>query len=72
MQNRIFGIETEYGLLIKADDPEVAPMIHRCVMEKKTFIATFSYDALLYADVVVVDIQCDYSKNALAEMALLR
>jgi nucleotide sugar dehydrogenase len=50
---------------IKADDPEVAPMIHRCVMDKKTFIATFSYDALLYADVVVVDIQCDYSKNAL-------
>jgi len=25
MKNRIFGIETEYGLLIKADDPEVSP-----------------------------------------------
>jgi proteasome accessory factor A len=25
MKNRIFGIETEYGLLIKADNPDVSP-----------------------------------------------
>ncbi len=50
---------------IKADDPEVAPMIKRCVLDKKTFIATYSYDALSLADIVVVDIQCDYAKNAL-------
>ncbi len=50
---------------IKADDPEVAPMIERCVLDKKTMIATFSYDALSFADVVIVDIQCDYIKNAL-------
>lgn len=50
---------------VKAEDPEVAPMIHRCVVEKKTLIATYSYDALRYADVVVVDIQCDYIKEKL-------
>jgi len=31
---------------VKAEDPEVAPMIHRCVKEKKTFTATFTYNAL--------------------------
>lgn len=50
---------------VKAEDPEVAPMIHRCVMEKRTLIATFSYDALKYADVVVIDIQYDYVKQDL-------
>ncbi|MCF2141403.1 MAG: GDP-mannose dehydrogenase [Candidatus Lokiarchaeota archaeon] len=50
---------------VKAEDPEVIPMIHRCVLEKHTLIATFSYDALKYADVVVIDIQCDYIKQEL-------
>ena len=50
---------------VEAEDPEVAPLIHRCVKEKKTLTATFSYDALCLADVVVVDVQCDYFKEAL-------
>ncbi|KPJ69826.1 GDP-mannose dehydrogenase [candidate division WOR-1 bacterium DG_54_3] len=53
---------------VKAEDPEVAPMIHRCVNEKKTLVATFTYDALKLADVVVVDIQCDYQKESLGNI----
>ncbi|MBU1053466.1 MAG: GDP-mannose dehydrogenase [Proteobacteria bacterium] len=48
---------------VEAEDPEVAPLIARCVKEKKTLIATFTYDALSLADVVVVDVQCDYFKE---------
>ena len=50
---------------VKSEDPEVAPMIRRCVLEKKTLTATYTYDALKLADTVVVDVQCDYLKNAL-------
>jgi len=53
---------------VKAEDPEVAPMIGRCVNEKKTLIATFTYDALKLANVVVVDIQCDYVKESLGNI----
>ena len=50
---------------VEAEDPEVSPMIARCVLEKKTLTATFTYDALCLADVVVVDVQCDYFKETL-------
>ena len=53
---------------LEAEDPEVAPLIHRCVKEKKTLTATFTYDALSLADVVVVDVQCDYHKESLGEV----
>ena len=53
---------------VEAEDPEVAPLIERCVLEKKTLTASFSYDALDLADVVVVDVQCDYHKNALGDV----
>jgi len=43
-------------------------MIHRCVNEKKTLTATFTYDALKLADVVVVDVQCDYLKESLGDV----
>jgi nucleotide sugar dehydrogenase len=48
---------------VEAEDPEVAAMIERCVKKKKTLTATFTYDALGLADVVVVDVQCDYYKE---------
>jgi nucleotide sugar dehydrogenase len=48
---------------VEAEDPEVAPLIRRCVLEKKTLIASFTYDVLTLADVVVVDVQCDYHKE---------
>jgi UDP-N-acetyl-D-glucosamine dehydrogenase len=53
---------------VEAEDPEVAPMIRRCVLEKKTLIATFTYDALTLADVVVMDVQCDYHKENLGNV----
>ena len=51
-----------------SEDKELAPMIKRCVLEKKNLTATFTYDVLSLADVVVVDIQCDYHKNALGDV----
>ena len=52
----------------KAEDPEVDPMIERCVLQKKTLTATYNSDCLKLADCVVVDVQCDYSKNDLGHM----
>lgn len=45
---------------VEAEDPEVAPLIERNVKEKQTLTASFSFEALALADVVVVDVQCDY------------
>lgn len=53
---------------VQAEDPEVAPLIARCVNEKHTLTATFTYDALTLADVVVVDVQCDYHKETLGDV----
>jgi UDP-N-acetyl-D-glucosamine dehydrogenase len=52
---------------VESEDPEVAPLIRRCVKDKKTLMATFSFDALCLADVVVVDVQCDYYKETLGD-----
>ncbi len=63
---------------VKAEDPEVDPMIRRCVLDKKTLVATYIHEPLQFADVVVVDVQLDYSKkelgnvkNGLVEMTAL-
>ena len=53
---------------ISTEDPEVALMIDRCVNQKKTLMATYTYDALKFADVVIVDVQCDYLKEALGNV----
>ncbi len=53
---------------VRSEDPEVDPMIARCVLEKKTLTATFDSDALGYADIVIVDVQCDYTKVDLGNM----
>ena len=53
---------------IKAEDPELEPIIFRCVNEKKTLTATFTYDVLKLADVVVSDVQCDYIKESLGNV----
>ncbi len=53
---------------VKAEDPEVEPMIERCVLEKKTLVATYNSDCLKLADCVVVDVQCDYTKESLGNM----
>ena len=53
---------------VKAEDPEVDPMIARCVTEKRTLTATFNSDCLALADCVVVDVQCDYTKHDFGNM----
>jgi UDP-N-acetyl-D-glucosamine dehydrogenase len=53
---------------VSSEDPEVPLMINRCVNEKKTLTATYTYDALKLADVVVVDVQCDYLKESLGNV----
>src|SRR5664279_2509444 len=53
---------------VKAEDPEVERIIQRCVNDKKTLIATFTYDILDLADIVFVDIQCDYLKESLGNV----
>ncbi len=53
---------------MEAEDPEVAPLIQRCVKEKKTLTATYTYEVLSLADVVVVDVQCDYFKETFGDV----
>ncbi len=53
---------------VKAEDPEVDELIGRCVLKSKTLIATYNSDVLSLADVVVVDVQCDYQKKDLGNM----
>lgn len=54
---------------MKSEDPQVPAIIHRCAIEKKTLTASFTYAALALADVVVVDVQCDYVKESLTDIA---
>src|SRR2546427_3640526 len=53
---------------IKAEDQEVDRLIARCVKEKGTLVATFAEEALRLADVVVEDVQCDYSEESLGSV----
>jgi nucleotide sugar dehydrogenase len=53
---------------VKSEDPEVDVLIARCVKEKKTLACTYTEDALRLADVVVVDVQCDYLKESLGDL----
>ena len=52
---------------VKSEDPEVDILIERCVKKKKNLIATYTYEVLKLADVVVVDVQCDYLKESLGD-----
>jgi nucleotide sugar dehydrogenase len=54
--------------LVSSEDPEGPLLIERCVNEKKTLTATYTYEALKLADVVVVDVQCDYFKESLGNV----
>ena len=53
---------------VKSEDPEVDVLITRSVVERKNLIATYVYDVLKLADVVVVDVQCDYLKEDLGNV----
>ena len=53
---------------VNAEDPAVNELIKRCVTDKKTLTATYIYDALKLADVLVVDVQCDFLKEELGNL----
>ncbi|MBW2066002.1 MAG: nucleotide sugar dehydrogenase [Deltaproteobacteria bacterium] len=53
---------------VKSEDPEVDPLIERCVLQKGTLTATYTYDALGLADTLVVDVQCDFHKEELGNL----
>jgi len=53
---------------VKAEDPEVDRLIEKCVVQDKSLVATYNSDCLKFADVVVVDVQCDYAKKELGNM----
>jgi UDP-N-acetyl-D-glucosamine dehydrogenase len=53
---------------VVSEDPLVEELVRRCVTERKNLIATYTYDVLRLADVVVVDVQCDYVKEALGNV----
>ena len=53
---------------VSAEDPTVEELIRRCVIDKKTLMATYTYDALKLADVLVVDVQCDFLKEELGNL----
>jgi nucleotide sugar dehydrogenase len=53
---------------VKSEDPEVDELIGRCVKKSKTLVATYTLEALKLADVVVVDVQCDYLKESLGNV----
>jgi len=53
---------------VNAEDPAVNELIERCVTDKKTLTATYIYDALKLADVLVVDVQCDFLKEELGNL----
>jgi UDP-N-acetyl-D-glucosamine dehydrogenase len=54
---------------VKSEDPEVPEIIHRCVVEKQTLTASYTYKSISLADVVVVDVQCDYVKESLDDVS---
>ena len=53
---------------MSAEDPAVQQLIERGVKERKTLTATYSYDVLKLADVLVLDVQCDFIKEELGNL----
>ncbi|MBN2239595.1 MAG: nucleotide sugar dehydrogenase [Dehalococcoidales bacterium] len=53
---------------LKAEDVKVEQYIRNCVLEKKTLIATYNEEVIKLADIVVVDVQCDYRKDSFGDV----
>ena len=53
---------------VKAVDPEVDELIDRTVLKTKTLVATYNNECIRFADCVVVDVQCDFTKQELGNM----
>jgi nucleotide sugar dehydrogenase len=52
---------------VSAEDPAVEQLIEQGV-RRKTLTATYTYDALRFADVLVLDVQCDFVKEGLGDL----
>ncbi len=52
---------------VSSEDPAVGQLIEQGV-RKKTLTATYTYDALRFADVLVLDVQCDFVKEGLGDL----
>jgi UDP-N-acetyl-D-glucosamine dehydrogenase len=53
---------------VTSEDPEVAELIRRCSLEKGVLVATHVEDVLELADVIVIDVQCDFAKSSLGNV----
>lgn len=53
---------------VTSEDPEVSLLIRKCVTEKRVLVATHIEEVLALADVVVVDVQCDFAKKTLGNV----
>jgi UDP-N-acetyl-D-glucosamine dehydrogenase len=53
---------------VSAEDPTVGQLIEKGVKKEKTLTATYTYDALRFADVLIVDVQCDFVKQGLGNL----
>ena len=53
---------------VQAEDPEVEPMIHRCVNDKKSLIATFTYDALKMVNTIQMEVKPEEIIRAVKRM----
>jgi UDP-N-acetyl-D-glucosamine dehydrogenase len=53
---------------IRSEDPAVDQLIDHCVKKKKTLTATYTYDALKFADILILDVQCDFVKEDLGNL----
>ena len=53
---------------VSAEDPAVKELIESGVRKKKTLTATYTYDALTFADVLILDVQCDFVKQDLRDL----
>jgi nucleotide sugar dehydrogenase len=53
---------------VTSEDEMVDELISKNVLEQKTLMATYNNDCLKLADVVVVDVQCDFTKKDLGFM----
>ncbi|MFB0521318.1 MAG: GDP-mannose dehydrogenase, partial [Desulfatiglandales bacterium] len=53
---------------VSAEDPAVEQLIEGGVKKKKTLTGTYIYDALKFADVLILDVQCDFVKEDLGNL----
>jgi len=53
---------------VRSEDPEVDDLIRAGVLERNNLLATHVYGVMRWADVVVVDVQCDYLKEDLGNV----